>query len=81
VLLEAEKNMVDPTHIVELNLNQISLQSWIDCRPRADGSYDLIGMSRRTERDWRSGEVISDVVRPTGVVGWAPRWAPPWMPA
>ena len=64
--------MNEQTLLITLNLNRIELDSWIDTRRLPDGNYELIGMGRRTERDAKTGAIVSEIVSPTGGRGWAP---------
>ena len=66
------RSLVEQEFVVTWNTNRIELDSWIDQRKREDGDYDLIGMGRCTEYDSKTGQVVRNEVKPTGLVGWAP---------
>ena len=64
--------MDEPLYVLKMNFNRIYLDAWIDQRKRPDGDYDLIGMGRRKEYDYKTGALVSDKTEPTGVFGRAP---------
>lgn len=55
------------------NLNHFEIDTWFDARVRRDGGYELIGMSRYTERDRITSALVNEEIAPTGVVVQVPR--------
>ena len=58
--------------LITMNFNLVFFDAWIDKYRLPDGSYKLIGMGRRIEYDYKSGDIVSDKIEPTGCNGWAP---------
>lgn len=60
------------TYLININTNTIELISFFQQIIQPDGSRKLIGMSKKTERDSKSGDIVSEITEPTGVVCFVP---------